>query len=353
MKNSFNIKVLERRNLTVNAVELTLEKPNDPNFTYQSGQFITLQLIINDKTYKRCYSLSSSPELDSHLKIAVKRIQGGKVSNYIHQNVMVGSEITIKKPAGKFKILPKTVNRKDYYFFTAGSGITPIISMIKSILETEKHSKVYLMYGNRNQHSIMYISDLNRLSKNPQFMLKHFLSSPELDWSDLWKSKNKKQYTSGRIQSENILSFITENHSISEERQFFICCPEDLAQQVKVTLRIMDIPKEKILSERFTTNPAIRISEGRISFLQAQINAKIYRLKLNQNQTILSALIKENAQAPHSCEGGICGTCQCKLIKGSVKMKMNSYLTDEEISDGLILACQAIATSDEIEISFD
>ncbi len=353
MNNYFNIQILDKKQLSQEAMEFTLEYPKSNDFSYLPGQFITLVLSIEGQLYKRCYSLVSSPGIDHELKIAVKKVQGGKVSNYLHQKVQIGDYLNIQKSAGKFKIATSAINYNSYYFFAAGSGITPIISMIKTILHTEKKSQIYLMYGNRHQKSIMYDKELKKLNEKSPINIQYYLSQPIVGWSDLWSSKKDNEYITGRIDKSEIESFINNNPPISQDCFYFICGPGDMIQNTKISLRSLGVPADRILSENFKfTKQQSRIEEVS-SLLMANLNGNTYTLKLNKNETILAGLIKHKTNPPYSCQGGICGTCQCKLKVGKVRMKTNAYLTDEEIDNGYILACQAISTTDEIEISFD
>mgnify|MGYP000054435957 CR=1 FL=1 len=356
MQKTIIFQIKNIRPLTIDAIELSLVPINNQSIpVYSSGQFITLCITIDSINYKKSFSLCSSPFLDDNLKIGIKRIQGDKVSNYLHSNVKVGDTISMLKPSGKFTVHPLITNNKSHYFFAAGSGITPIYSMIKSILNIESNSTVYLLYGNRNQRSIIFKKEFDELKKQfpKNFILKYLLSNPEMEWSDLWISQKRKDYTKGRIESDTIKSFIDTNSQTNSNSAYYICGPEDMINSTIITLEGLDVPLSRIYFERFNSNPSsLTIIEGVASLLKAHLNHQNYTIEMAKGETILSALIKNHTNPPFSCESGTCGTCKCRLIDGKSSMKMNTYLSNEEVKEGYILACQSIPLSSKIEVRF-
>lgn len=355
----YTLNIKEIRALSPDMVEISLEYPRENKvFKYYPGQFINLSVNIDGKEHSQSYSICSIPSTDQYLKIGIKRIQGEKVSNYLHNFLKVYDNLEVLPPTGNFYVDTAEKDSKDYYFFSAGSGITPIYTMIKSILLQESESRVYLMYGNKNQNSIAFFKELKALQKNypNRFTLRHYISRPEFEWSDIWKSAENRFYTKGRIDSNILKSFIKKHPPVTQNVHYFICGPDDMIDSLTIALMSIDVSKSHIHFERFssmgiskTTNTH---SEGMVALLKTRLHGKSYRIELKKTDTLLAALIRHKAAPPYSCSGGTCGTCICKLKKGKVRMKFNAYLTDEEIAEGYILSCQATPLSEEIELSY-
>ncbi len=350
-----NMKITSIQIQTMDALELSLAPLKGQIITpYKPGQHITVYIKINNIEHQKTFYISSNPNLDKELKIIIEKIQGEKVSNYIHQSLSIGEILQIGIPKGNF-IIPTSINtHNNYYLIAEGSGITPILSLIINILSIEKKSKVNLLYGTKNEASTLFYSELESLKKNKNFTVQYLLSHAKIKWSEIIRIKKNRTYKPGRIDKESIQTFLKDYTTVNNQEKYLICGPKVMVENTHIDLRIMGIQFENIIFEHLNTDLlSTKEVESSLSILTAQLHSKIYHLKLKRNQTILSALIQNKCEPPYSCEGGICGTCQCKLNKGSIKMKMNSFLTDEEIADGYILACQAIATSDEVEVNFD
>ena len=318
-------------------------------FRWRAGQHLTLRLQLDGEEQRRSYTISSSPHTGSPLRITVKRVKDGLVSNHINDHVSTGTEIDVMPPFGSFCLDPGDKERRTHYFFGAGSGITPLFSMIGSVLAAEPHSVAHLVYGNRNEKSIIFKDDLAALQEShpERLTVSHVLSSPGLlTWFTPWRS--------GKIDKEAVGAQIDENPPYAQDAQYYICGPGGMNGALKEILRSYDVPDERIHMESFGGAQVEDLSiTGVDSAATVVLSGETHLLELREGQTILDAANKAELNPPYSCQSGICGACRARLIKGSVHMRSRPALEDHEIEKGAILTCQAVATSPEIELTFD
>jgi len=363
--NFYTLKVKEVQPETDKAVVVTFEVPRglQGKFDYQHGQYLTLRFQFKGKEERRAYSLCSSPSMDKHLKIGVKRVYKGLVSNHINDNVKVGGEIEVMPPQGHFNTKLDGNQEKDYFLICAGSGVTPMLSILKSVLEEEPKSSVYLLYGNRNEDSIMFKEELDALEKRYAGQLKviHTLSKPKVrkeggffglfakkvvDWQGM------KGRIDGRTAKEIISKYRDENRGIES----FLCGPVGMMQTVEDTLKSMGVDEDNIHIEWFTSPNTVgegKSIEGSGAKATVVMNGKEIELSLLPNETILDGLLRIDEDPPYSCMSGACSTCVCKLEDGKAEMERCLALSDDEVADGLILSCSAIPTTDKIKVNFD
>ncbi|MEO6135326.1 MAG: 1,2-phenylacetyl-CoA epoxidase subunit PaaE [Ginsengibacter sp.] len=319
-------------------------------FKFIQGQNITIKSGLDD--IRRTYSICSSP-LDQQLRVAVKRVVNGVFSTYACENLKKGDVLDVMVPAGSFYTEIKEGNKKEYVFFAAGSGITPTISIIKTILLLEKESNVTLVYGNKNSSSIIFKDEIEAFKDKylQRFRVYHILS----------RERTESDFNYGRIDVSkcNHVSRLVNMDSVDD---FFICGPEEMIFTVKEFLEGWGISKEKVHFELFTTptrkNTKIyeaakqTISEG--SEVTIKVDGRSFELLLDYNSnTILDAGLAEGIDLPFACKGGVCCSCKAKLLEGEVEMEANYGLEDSEVKDGYILTCQSHPRSKKVVVDYD
>jgi ring-1,2-phenylacetyl-CoA epoxidase subunit PaaE len=357
MSKFYALNVLEINKEIEDAVSITFDIPQELYhlFNYKPGQYLTLRFNLNGKEQRRSYSLCSTPVLEEYPKIAVKRVKGGLISNHINDHIKSGDTIEVMPPNGRFFADVNTKNYKTYYLFCAGSGVTPILSILKSVLYTETRSFVYMIYGNRNQESILFNSELAQLQNTfkERFTLVHTLSRPTSTWSDLWKTKNDYSYKKGRVDTKMVQWFINAYPPYAQNAEYYICGPGTMIENTKTALKSIDVPSSRIYTENFGGTIASSSVKGISNAkLIAHLNNHRIELTIPEGQTILRALINKGQNPPYSCEGGVCSTCVCKLKQGEVHMNNNLSLDESDIAKGYILSCQSIPLTKTIEIEY-
>ncbi|MFK8059650.1 MAG: 2Fe-2S iron-sulfur cluster-binding protein [Polaribacter sp.] len=340
------VHIKEIKQETANAVSVVFDIPENlkSDFGFVSGQYITLQTKIKGEEVRRAYSICSTPKSEE-IRVAVKAVENGTFSVYATSSLKAGDEIEITVPEGRFELKPEA--NKNYIGFAAGSGITPILSMVKSVLETESSSTFTLIYGNKSIADTIFFEELNQLKEIYQnrFNL-HFIYSRE----------NVKNGLRGRI-DENVTNYFVKN--MYKETAFdaaFLCGPEEMIKEVSKTLGNNKIAKENIHFELFTAsideNAASEVKEGTTE-ITVLLDDEETTFTMQQTDDILAASLRNDLDAPYSCQGGVCSSCMCKVTEGKAVMVKNSILTDGEIEEGFILACQAHPTTSKITIDFD
>lgn len=346
------LKVINTVKETADAKAITLEIPNSlsEKFSFKPGQYLTVKCTVKGEEVRRSYSLCSSPDLKGKLQIGVKRVQGGLVSNYLNDTLDRGSSIEVMPPNGRFYANVSPNNYKSYYLFAAGSGITPMLSILKTVLSTESKSFVYMIYGNKDQKSIMFKKDLDALQETykDRFKLVHTLDMEPKSWS----AKNE-WFKRGMIDANAIEWFINQNPPGAQNAEYYICGPGTMIENTKRTLQDLDVPLSRISFESFGGAPVSSdIEPVANATLTAIINGATRQTTIAKGKTVLRALIDAGEEPPFSCEGGVCATCMCKVTKGKVHMKSNFTLSQEEINKGYALSCQSIPTTENVSITF-
>ncbi len=356
------IKIVEVRKESADAISISFDPAQTPDhfFDFQPGQHLTLKVEINGKAYRRSYSLSSALH-ERILRITVKKVHKGIVSNYLLQHIKSGDELVISKPEGHFCITPNEDRKNNYYFFAAGSGITPVYSMIRSLLEHEVKSKVYLLYGNRKKEDIIFYEELCQMAAKyeGQFHLDFTLSGEGKGFLPFLRSA-KTDWTgwTGRINKKLIDSFLQKYPSSSVESWYYLCGPGKMIEDVKKELISLGLDIKHIHAEYFTS-PVEGIGSKSNSVKHPEkvniivhLNNETKELSIPGNKKILDSLLDAGLDAPYSCCSGACSTCMAKLVSGEVKMDLVLALEPEEIEAGYILTCQAKATTPSIEIRY-
>lgn len=323
-------------------------------FAWRAGQHITLSLKIDGQAVRRSYTISASPHVTEQtsepLQITVKRVTGGVVSNFINDHIQVGDTLEVAPPNGGFTLTPEGNRQRSYYFFGAGSGITPLWAMINAVLTAEPHSTCYLLYANRNDSSIIYRNELAELQKAypQQLVIAHVLSSPR--WTSAFK-----YWQSGRLDNTKIADFIRENPPIAQDCQYYICAPDALLTLIRSALQAIDVPSNRIHFETFggAITPDLPI-EGVYADLSLNLYGQTHELNVQENETVLEAILNAGIHGvPYGCQSGVCGSCKAQLTGGKVAMKNRSALSDEDIANGEVLTCQAVCQSETVGIVYE
>ncbi len=324
------------------------------NFKYQPGQHFTLKKRINDEDVRRSYSLCSSP-LDNQWKVAVKQIPDGKFSSYINQNLKENDILEVMPPSGVFGVKPDANVSKNYVFFAAGSGITPILSMIKTHLATEPHSKCQLFYLNKNAKSIIFKEELEQVRNKyfGRFEIFYFLTREQRDI----------ELFNGRFTAEKIKDLSETILNVDNTDECFICGPENMIFLIRDELAKLGLSKDNIHYELFVTGLSEadkkRVDKARkkrkgatdITILDG---GKEFHFEMSkEDDNILDAALSAGADLPFACKGGVCSTCKCKIVDGKVEMKVNYALEKDEVKQNYILSCQAIPTTSKVVVDFD
>ncbi len=325
-------------------------------FNYTAGQFIIIKIQIDDKEYKRSYSLSACPYTDAQFQVTVKRIKDGIVSNYLNDNIKAGDELLVFPPSGNFFKEPEQNVRKNYILFAGGSGITPVYSVIKTLLAKYPHNYVKLIYANRNPDAIIFYAALETLKTlhSKRFFLTHIVSDASAGWNGM----------TGQLDSDKIKLFLEEQRIFPiENTEYYICGPSPFMELVEHELQINGVPNEKLHLERFISigdgeQPVIIGNEPteinlKESKVCAILDGKDNKVSCNADETILDAFLAAGVNAPYSCKEGVCSTCMAKLIKGKVQMRNAQSLSDIDINENRILTCQATCLTKDVEINYD
>lgn len=350
----YPLKVRKIDKLTKDAAAIYFEIPEELKeiFRYKQGQFLSVQLEIYGEKYRREYSLCSSPYTDDDHVIASKIIGNGIVSGYLYNELKEGDIVEVYPPQGKFFTELNPANEKTYMLIGGGSGITPLVSILKSVLHAEPKSRVILYYGNLNEESIMFKNELADLQEKytERFKLYNTLSETGSGWKGL----------KGFINRKDLINIINENSADKTSSEYFICGPGGMMEHVKEILSDEKIPSEKIHIEYFTApvHHEEYVPEGEeddeIKEREVQIilDGSGHTVSVPPDTVILDAAIKADIDPPFSCKSGICTTCRAKLYSGKVKMDEREGLSDSEIEDGYILTCQSHPLTDDVKIEY-
>jgi len=332
---------------TNDSVSVILKNKNFFNkIKYKAGQFLTVKIPIKNKIEKRAYSFSSSPVTDKFLKITVKKVKEGLVSNYICNSLKAGEKIEIEKPAGSFYIEPNKNASFNYVFFAGGSGITPIFSIIKTVLEKEPLSKILLIYSNRDEQSIIFKKHLENLSQKfaNNFAVEHILE----------KNSDKSHNYHQDLLNEELVNEILVKYNLKyPEGKYMMCGPQGFMDNAKKILAKNGISRDQIKLEAFKAN-FVTSSDAKdlVSTVTIYYNNKKHTIDVPGDKTILQAAMANNVLLPYSCRSGMCSSCKAKCLSGKVKMIDGHLLPKEEIDEGNILTCISFPKTKNIGISF-
>lgn len=340
---------------TRDAVTASLEVPPAlaDIFRYTQGQHLTLRTEINQEDVRRSYSICTAVQ-DRALRVAIKRVSGGLFSNWANDHLAPGMQIEVLPPEGHFNVPLAAENEKHYVAFAAGSGITPILSIIKTTLISEPKSRFTLFYGNRASSSVIFREELGNLKDSylQRFRLVFVLSREQQDI----------ELFNGRIDGTKVEALLKFWIDLKDIDAVFLCGPRGMIDDVSAALQGNGVAKDRIKVELFASGLP---TTGRLVHAdtvpgQAQCEVTVIQDGRTRNfsfdknrETLLNAALSQGMELPYSCKGGVCSTCRCKLISGEVDMDVNYTLEDYEVARGYILACQSYAVTDKLVIDFD
>jgi ring-1,2-phenylacetyl-CoA epoxidase subunit PaaE len=355
MSKFYPLTVAQVRNETRDTIAVTFDVPPElaASFAYQQGQHLTLRAQIGDEDVRRSYSICSAVQ-DGLLRVAIKRTQGGLFSSWANEHLKPGMTLDVMPPMGHFNVALDAANARHYLAFAAGSGITPILSIIKTTLLAEPDSRFTLFYGNRASSSVIFKDELTDLkdSNMTRLNLVYVMSREQQDI----------ELFNGRITKDKCTQFLQQWIRIDDIDIAFICGPEDMMHGVSAALQEAGMPKEHIKVELFaasipkhqhkarTFDAGVR-HETEVTVIMDGSHTSFTMDK--DKESILDAGLRAGIDMRYSCKGGVCSTCRCKLIDGKVDMDANYALEDYEIARGFVLSCQAFPVTDKVIVDFD
>lgn len=346
--------VNDLRQESPDAVSLTFAIPaeltNDYNFA--PGQYLTLRTTMDGEEVRRSYSICSGPD-DGELRIAVKKVDGGAFSSWAADELKAGDELDVMTPTGRFGVAPAPDEARVYAGFAAGSGITPILSIVKGVLAREPNSRFFLFYGNRSTSSMMFLETLEELKDRflQRFSLFHVISGEEQDIPILH----------GRLDGEKVRVLLRSLVPAASVDHVFICGPTGMSEDIEATCREIGIAAERIHVERFVSEFGGKPRAKRIVETSAPpkalaslvIDGKRREVPVAEDESILDAALRAGMDLPFACKGGMCSTCRAKLVEGEAQMEVNYSLEPWELKAGFILTCQARPMSDRVVVDYD
>jgi ring-1,2-phenylacetyl-CoA epoxidase subunit PaaE len=348
MSSFYKLNIKEVKRETPKAVSVLFNVPSElqPTYKFIAGQYINLKLTLDGKEIRRAYSICSSPN-SGELRIAIKAVKNGKFSKFANDNLKAGDILEVGQPEGKFTFEPSADKQKNYAAFVAGSGITPVMAILQSVLENEPNSSFVLVYGNKTPEDTIFHSQLHELQlKYVGRFFVHYVYSQTKVENELF----------GRIDKSNINFVLNNKHKEKVFDKFYLCGPEEMINLATTVLKEHNVADKNIKFELFTTssteNTEASSHEGHTK-ITVLVDDEETTFEMSQKQTLLEAALKQGLDVPYSCQGGICSSCICRITEGAADMKKNQILTDSEVAEGLTLACQAHPKTATIKIDFD
>lgn len=352
---------------TNDAVSIVFEQP-EQKIQYKPGQYLTLSPIINGKKVRRAYSLCSSPYTDAYPAVTVKKVEGGLVSNFLNDKLKAGDSLEVMEPLGSFIAEPEEGRKRHLILLGGGSGITPLISITKSILFAEPGSRISLIYANRNEHSIIFQDQIKDLQQKygERFHVTHVLDEAPVSW----------ECRSGLLKPEllkELLSLLPQTPLA--ETAYYLCGPEGMMENVLKTFEELRIPKEMVHRESFLSGAAspgaaASGSAGKVpgganpeaaagdDVPQARMvtiimNGEEYKFTVQPDKTILETGLEQDIDMPYSCQSGLCTACRGKCLSGKVKLDESDGLSQGELDEGYVLPCVGHPLTDDVVIEID
>lgn len=346
--------VNDLRRESADAVSMTFAIPPDliADYHFVPGQYLTLRTTMDGEEVRRSYSICSGPD-DGELRIAVKKVDGGAFSSWAADELKAGDELDVMTPTGRFGVVPASDQARTYVGFAAGSGITPVLSIVKGVLAREPDSRFFLFYGNRSTSGMLFREALEELKD--RFMQRlsvfHVISGEEQDIPILH----------GRIDGAKVRVLLRSLIPASDVDHVFICGPAAMSEDIETTCRDIGIAAERIHVERFVSEfggkprPRAVIEPGAPPRAMASliIDGKRREVPVADGEGILDAALRAGMDLPFACKGGMCSTCRARLVEGSAEMEVNYSLEPWELKAGFILTCQAKPTSDRVVVDYD
>jgi ring-1,2-phenylacetyl-CoA epoxidase subunit PaaE len=347
------LRVADVEQLTPDAVAVTFAVPPElrADYAFAPGQHLTLRAFVDGEEIRRSYSICSPPS-SGRLRIAIKRLEGGVFSGHALEQLRVGDALDVMRPAGRFGVRLDPANAKHYAAIVAGSGITPVLSILESVLETEPASRFTLVYGNRNAGSVMFLEELaDDKDRYPdRLQIVHVLSREERD----------AELLTGRVDAVKLDRLLATILPAEDVDDWLLCGPFEMVEQVRDELISRGVPNRQIHLELFHVEgepvPVRRPSTSRDADgaeVAVRLGGRTTTFRMPPDGSVLDATLAVRSDAPFSCKGGVCGTCRAKLVEGQVTMARRYALDDDEVDEGFVLACQSVPLTPKVVLDFD
>ena len=346
--------VNDLRRESVDAVSLTFAIPAEltDDYSFTPGQYLTLRTTMDGEEVRRSYSICSGPD-DGELRIAVKKVDGGKFSSWAADELKSGDQLDVMTPTGRFGIVHAPGEARVYVGFAAGSGITPVVSIARGVLAREPNSRFFLFYGNRSTGGMLFREALEELKDRflQRFSVFHVISGEEQDIPILH----------GRLDGEKVRVLLRSLVPAASVDHVFICGPTGMSEDIEATCRAIGIADERIHVERFVSEfggkprakKVVEASAPPRAMASLTIDGKRREVPVAEDESILDAALRAGMDLPFACKGGMCSTCRAKLVEGEAHMEVNYSLEPWELKAGFILTCQARPVSDRVVVDYD
>ncbi len=336
--------------LSEDSVALTFAVPPDlaDDYRFVHGQHLTIR---GDDGERRSFSICTTPR-SGVLKIGVKKLPGGAFSEGVVDTLRVGDQLDVMTPAGRFTTTIDPASSRTYVAVAAGSGITPVLSIVSTILEEEPQAQVMLVYANRSHRTVMFLEDLHDLKDRfpERFWLVHVLSREQQD----------VELFSGRLDGERLTRILDSLLPADEVDAWFLCGPQQMVVDLRQVILDHGVPLTAVHTELFHADPVPRAVEARASSVEGaahvtfKLDGRSSDIELRPDDVgVLEAALRVRSDLPFACRGGVCGTCRAKLLEGTVEMDVNYALEPEEIDQGYVLTCQSHPTSERVVLDYD
>ncbi len=354
MSRFHSLRIANVRQETADTFSVALDIPDDlrPSFLYQPGQYLTLRTTLDGEELRRSYSICSGLD-DGEMRVAIKLVPDGRFSAWAHGALQPGHLIEVMPPQGRFTVALDPAASRTYLGVAAGSGITPVLSILRSVLSREPGSRFVLLYGSRATGNIIFREALEELKDRfmGRFTVVHVLSREQQDVPVLW----------GRLDGPRVRTLLRGLLDAPQVDQTFLCGPETMIAEVSAALAEAGLPPERIHSERFTTGvlslarPRTAPVPGAPPFAVATVVSDGVRTEvpMEDGETVLDAALRAGLDLPYSCRGGMCSTCRARVIEGAVRMDVNYGLEPWETAAGYVLTCQAHPTTGRVLVDYD
>jgi ring-1,2-phenylacetyl-CoA epoxidase subunit PaaE len=353
MSKFHTLKIIDIVRETADAVSVAFEVPDNlkQEYIYKQGQYLTLKFFVNGEELRRSYSICSSPVEENELRVAIKKVKDGRMSSYINDKIKVGDSMEVMIPMGNFYTELNPAHKKNYVLFAGGSGITPMLSILKTTLKLEPNSTVTLFYGNNDEASTIFKKQIDTIAANNPERLKvhHILCNPPAGHS---------QVLQGLMTKEKNIELVKNFVSPTADNEYFICGPGPMMDNVVAALKELKTDETRVHIEYFSA-PVVADDSKKITTSIVGTTATIimdgdqHTVTLEYNETILEAALRIGIDAPYACQGGSCCTCRALLEGGKVEMAVNYALSASEVKQGYILTCQSRPTTPNVVVNYD
>ncbi|MGL4232389.1 MAG: 1,2-phenylacetyl-CoA epoxidase subunit PaaE [Casimicrobium sp.] len=352
-----SLTIRDVRRETKDCVSISFEVPTELRevFAFTAGQYVNLRAVVDSEELRRSYSLCSTP-YSGEWRVAIKRVEGGRFSEYANTKMKAGDTIDVMPPDGKFCFEPSRDAKRHVIAIAAGSGVTPILSIISSVLEHEPQSRVTLIYGNRRVRDIIFKEQIEDLRDRflARFQLFHVLS----------QEPNDSPVLNGRIDRKKLLSILKENGLVAQLNRAYLCGPDSMIEDAAQVLHECGLPHSEIRRELFASpapshgaraKPVVIEAVRRPSASVTTIADGIERVLQVpfDGESVLEVALAAGIDAPYACKAGVCCTCRAQVLEGEVKMDANFTLEDHEVRRGFVLTCQSHPITPTVKLSYD